>query len=268
MAVDIAPMPVGRPTGLAFVVGLSVPAAVAVLALVSLVWTPYGGVALPPLAEPSATHWLGSDAAGREAASVLMTATLGTLLLAALPSIASLMLGFPAGVALALWLGGAVRAPHVARTLPGAFVIGLLVSGLAAPGNLTITLAILIPGTIMVAAGTRAALAPLWQQDYVSAARIAGLSGVSAAQRHVLPELLPVIFALGLELLAAAILIELSLSFAGLGVLPPGLSLGLMLREAQQFAMVRPLLVIAPGGVALLAVFGLLLAASGLRRSP
>ena len=91
---------------------------------------------------------------------------------------------------------------------------------------------------------------------------------MSAAQRHVLPQALPRLVALGLELLAAAVLTELSLSFAGLGALPPGSSLGLMLREAQQFAMLRPLLVIAPGAAVMLFALGLLLAASGLRRRP
>lgn len=266
MTADVAAAPRGASINVPLFVGITVSAAIAVLALVSLVWTPFGATALPPLAEPDATHWIGTDAAGRDGISALMAATLSTLLLGTLPSIASLMLGIPAGAALALWLGGAGRVPNAAGMFPASLAIGLIVSGLSAPANLTITLAILIPGTIVVAAGTRAALAPLWERDYVTAARIAGLTGVSAAQRHVLPHLLPRIVALGFELLAAAILVELSLSFAGLGVLPPSMSLGLMLRDAQQFATLRPLLVIAPGAVAMLTALGLLLAASGLRR--
>jgi ABC-type dipeptide/oligopeptide/nickel transport system permease subunit len=64
---------------------------------------------------------------------------------------------------------------------------------------------------------------------------------------------------------AAALLVELTLSFAGLGVDGTGLSLGTMLRDGQQLAQVRPLLVVAPGAVAVLTILALLVAASGLR---
>jgi ABC-type dipeptide/oligopeptide/nickel transport system permease subunit len=56
-----------------------------------------------------------------------------------------------------------------------------------------------------------------------------------------------------------------TLSFAGLGVDGSGLSLGTMLRDGQQLAQARPLLVVAPGAVAVATGLALLMAASGLR---
>ncbi|MDB5540910.1 MAG: peptide transporter permease [Devosia sp.] len=249
------------------VAGLAVMAIVALLALLSLAWTPHAGAVLSPLAEPSATHWIGTDAAGRDGISLLMMATLTTLLLAAMGTLVSLLIGVPAGVAIALWFGPSQRTAHAIAMLPPALAIGMIVSGLAAPANLTIVLGIAIPGIVVAATITRQLLAPMWAADFVAAARLAGLRPLSVAQRHVAPRLLPQLAGLGLELLAAASLIEISLSFAGLGVLPPGTSLGLLLRESQQFGMIRPLLVIVPGAVAVITALALLLAARGFREA-
>lgn len=257
--------PLRRGINLQLALGLALALAVAMLGLVSLAWTPHGTTLLAPLAEPGAVHWIGTDVAGRDGLSLLMAATLATLLLAALGTLASLLIGIPVGVALALRRGSSPSSAHAIAMLPAALLVGMVVGGLAAPANLTILLAIALPGAVVAGTITRQVLAPLWQRDFVSAARLAGLRPMSAAQRHVLPRLLPQLGALGLEVMAAAILIEISLSFAGLGVLPPGASLGLMLREAQPFLLIRPLLMIAPGLVAFVTALALMFAASGLR---
>lgn len=263
MTVDLAPARAG--INASVVLGATLTAVIAVLALVSIAWTPHGAAVLAPLAEPDAIHWIGTDAIGRDGTSVLMAATLTTLLLAVFGTLASLFVGIPIGAALALLLPPTHRTAHVIGMLPPALLIGMVVSGLAASANLTVFLAIALPGVVVAAIITRQALAPLWHRDYVTAARLGGLRPLAAAQRHVLPRLLPLLGALGLELFAIAILIEVSLSFAGLGVLPPGASLGLMLRESQQFMAVRPLLVLVPGAVAVITALALMLAASGLR---
>lgn len=263
MTLEAAPARPG--IGLRVVLGAALATLIAILALVSLAWTPHGAASLTPLAEPDAVHWIGTDASGRDGTSMLMAATLTTLLLAVFGTLASLFVGIPVGVALALRLPPSHRTAHAIGMLPPALLIGMLVSGLTAPANLTLFLAVALPGVVVAAIITRRALAPLWYRDYVTAARLAGLRPLAAAQRHVLPRLLPHLAALGLELLAVAILIEVSLSFAGLGVLPPGASLGLMLREAQQFMTIRPLLILVPGAVAVVTALALMLAASGLR---
>jgi peptide/nickel transport system permease protein len=245
--------------------GATLAVIIAVLALVSLAWTPHGAASLTPLAEPDASHWIGTDAIGRDGISVLMAATLTTLLLSVFGTLASLFVGIPIGVALALRLPATRHTAHAIGMLPPALLIGMVVSGLAAPANLTLFLAIVVPGVVVAAMVSRQALAPLWHRDYVTAARLAGLRPLATAQRHVLPRLLPQLAALGLELLAIAILIEVSLSFAGLGVLSPGASLGLMLRDSQQVMTIRPLLILVPGAVAVITSLALMLAASGLR---
>lgn len=259
----------GRPRGrLQAGTGIALVAIIALLALISLVWTPYGGVAGSdtPLAEASATHWLGTDATGRDVVSALMSATLMSLLLAWFATLVSLVIGIPLGTVLAARLGaGAPRQLVLVGILPAALCLGAIFGGLRVQSTLSVFLAIGLPGAIAATVASRAIMAPILAADYVAAARLAGLGWLGAGQRHVAPAVLPKLIALGMELLAAALLVEVTLSFAGLGVDGTGLSLGTMLRDGQQLAQIRPLLVIAPGAVAVVTALALLIGASGLR---
>lgn len=231
-------------------------------AIASLFWTPYGNTLATGLAEPGPAHWFGTDATGRDVIASLMSAALATLVLAAFATLICLMLGVPIGVAIGVRYEGHLPDVPVLSLPAAALAIALVVSGLGAPGNLTVILAIVVPGLPAAATLVAAALRPLWRLDFVTSARLAGLSPLLTAQRHVLPRLLPPFIAVAFELLAAALLIEVTLAFAGLGTVPPGTSLGLMLRDGQQFITIRPLLVIAPGLVTVAAALSLLIVAA------
>jgi len=248
--------------------GIALVAIIALLALISLVWTPHGGLAGSgiPLAEADAAHWLGTDQTGRDVVSALMSATLMSLLLAWFATLVSLVIGIPLGTLLAVRLGeGATRQSMLVGILPAALCLGAIFGGLGVQSTLSVFLAIGLPGAVAATVASRAIMAPVLAADYVAAARLAGLGWLAAGQRHVMPMAMPWLIALGLELLAAAILVEVTLSFAGLGVDGAGLSLGTMLRDGQQLASVRPLLVVAPGMVALVTALALLVGAGGLR---
>lgn len=253
---------------LAAVTGMGLFAIIALVALASLAWTPLGGAAgsAAPLAQPGATHWLGTDQSGRDVVSALMSATLTSLLLAWFATLVGLVVGVPLGTLLAARLGAGNRRQLVLiGFLPSALCLGLICSGLAVQSTLSVLLAIGVPGAIAATVATRAMLAPMLAADYVAAARLAGLDWLGAGQRHVVPTALPGLLALGLDLLATAVLVEVTLSFVGLGVDGAGLSLGTMLRDGQQLAQVSPLLVVAPGAVAVVTALALLVAAAGLR---
>jgi peptide/nickel transport system permease protein len=248
--------------------GIALVAIIALLALISLVWTPHGGVAgsATPLAEPDNVHWLGTDQTGRDVVSALMSGTLMSLLLAWFATLVSLVIGVPLGALLATRFGaGSQRQLVLVGILPAALCLGAVLGGLRVQSTLSVFLAIGLPGAVAAAIAARAILAPVLAADYVAAARLAGLDWLEAGQRHVVPMVMPQLVALGMELLAAAMLVEVTLSFAGLGVDGTGLSLGTMLRDGQQLAQVRPMLVIAPGAVALVTALALLISAGGLR---
>ena len=268
-AVGAAPVAEGRKRDAQLIAALGVAVAIGLAALVSLVWTPYaaGPAGLgPQLADPGASHWLGTDGSGRDVLSALMSATLTTLLASLFATLVGLLVGVTAGVALSSLgqRGGDATEVSLAGIAAPALLIAAVLAGLGSPGLVTIILAVAAPGAVLVALSTRAMAGRLQALDFVAAARIAGLTPMAAAQRHVMPQLLPRLAALGLRLLAAAVLIEMGVSYGGLGLAAPAQSLGQMLHDAQGLLQVKPLLAVAPGLVGLAFAMALEIAAGRL----
>lgn len=231
-----------------FVVGALLVLALVLMAGVSAFWTPYGpeDLDMEAVLEPSsAAHWLGTDAFGRDVASLLL---LG-LLAAARPGrvqglimrIADFMLAFPAIL--------------TAIMLTAVFGAGL--------GNAIVAVGIYnIPSFVRI---TRAAAAGVWSREYAMAARACGLGPWQITWRHVLPNILPLLLVQATVRFAVAILAEAALSFLGFGVQPPQPSWGRMLADAQSVLFEAPLQALWPGLAIMLAVLGLNLLGDGLR---
>ncbi|GLQ10884.1 peptide ABC transporter permease [Devosia yakushimensis] len=243
----------------------------ALLGLVSLVWTPY------PIAQidiarrflaPIAEHWLGTDNLGRDMASLVMSGTLTSFVVAALAVAIGAGIGVPLGLAAAAW-GGPVewlvlRFSDFLFAFP-AIIIAILVTALFGPGAINAVLAIglfNIPVFARVARGGALSIATL---DFVAAGRLAGLGPAAIAYRHLLPNIMSLIIVQGTIQLSLGILAEAGLSYVGLGTQPPATSLGLMLRDAQSMFLIHPWLTLVPGVSIVLIVIALNIAGDGLR---
>ncbi|MFK4813059.1 ABC transporter permease [Devosia sp. ZW T5_3] len=253
------------------VIGLAATVLFALLGLISLVWTPY------PIAQidigrrflgPNAAHWLGTDNLGRDMASLVMSGTLTSFVVAALAVAIGAGLGVPLGLAAAAW-GGPVewlvlRFSDFLFAFP-AIIVAILVTALFGPGAINAVLAIglfNIPVFARVARGGALSIATL---DFVAAGRLAGLGPAAIAYRHLLPNIMSLIIVQGTIQLSLGILAEAGLSYVGLGTQPPATSLGLMLRDAQSMFLIHPWLTLVPGLCIVLIVIGLNIAGDGLR---
>ncbi|MDD4343752.1 MAG: ABC transporter permease [Eubacteriales bacterium] len=99
---------------------------------------------------------------------------------------------------------------------------------------------------------------------FIKAAKSYGITRRRLLVKHYLPIILPRLITLFTACLGAAIMIETSLSFLGLGVQPPNASWGMMLNEARQNFLQYPYLAI-PSGIAIsLSVLGFNLLGDGL----
>jgi len=103
------------------------------------------------------------------------------------------------------------------------------------------------------------------ESDYVLAARSVGASDLRIIALHVLPNLASVVLVQTSLLLSAAILVEASLSFLGLGTQPPVPSLGMMLAEGRNFLLLSPWTSVFAGAAILMLSFGLNLLGDVLR---
>lgn len=240
-------------------------------AALSLVWTPAPPYAMDMAAvlqPPSAAHWLGTDAFGRDVASLLLVGARASLLVGVVAVAIGLLLGTALGLLAAArrgWVEEAVmRLADLTFAFP-ALLLAIMLAAVYGAGMVNAMVAIGIFYVPTFARVTRAAAHTVWARDFVLAARACGKGRFSITVGHVLPNILPALIVQATVQFALAILAEAALSYLGLGTQPPQPSWGRMLSEAQTLLYQAPLLAVWPGVAIALAVLGLNLLGDGLR---
>ncbi|WAC73901.1 ABC transporter permease [Roseateles sp. SL47] len=251
--------------------GLLITAVMLVVALLSLVWTPFPPDAIDMnqrLASPSATHWLGCDQLGRDVLSRLMVGARSAWLV----GVVAVGLGLIGGTAFGLlaaarrgWVENVIlRACDLGFAFP-ALLLAIVLAAALGPGLVIAMVAIGLHAVPSFARLVNGSAKSWWSRDFVQAARVAGLGPWAITWTHVLPQLLPLLIVQGTTQFALAILAEAGLSYLGLGAQPPQASWGRLLAEAQTLMFEAPQLALAPGVAITLAVLGLNLLGDGLR---
>jgi peptide/nickel transport system permease protein len=267
-------------------VGLVMVAFWVILALVSLVWTPY-----PPNASdftqnlgPNATNWLGTDHLGRDILSRLMQGTQVILLKTRLPENLG---GFSIPIGVAIWgvLGslslGALLGLNagyrggwsdqiIMQILDAliAFpriVLYLVVIAALGQGDLVVVLAIAITGAPGVARLARSLAMDIRTRDYIRAAETRGENVWFIMFREILPNARGPLLVDAMLRVGYAIFAIGTLGFLGIGLPPPDPDWGNMVNEARRNIFSNPLAVIWPALAIATLVIGLNLFADGLR---
>ena len=260
-----------RPRRIGLLLGGALTLALLLAALLSLIWTPYSvtNVAVAQrLTPPSAAHLLGTDAYGRDVASLLLVGARASLLAGLIAVGIGLFFGTALGL-LAAARGGRTEAVVMRLSDFGfafpALLSAILLTAVFGPGLTNAILAVglyNIPGFARI---TRAAAKTVWTSDYVAAARVCGRGAWAITRLHVLPGISSVLLVQATVRFAVAILAEAALSYLGLGAQPPMPSWGRMLAEAQTLMFDAPLLAVWPGLAIALSVLGFNLLGDGLR---
>ena len=105
----------------------------------------------------------------------------------------------------------------------------------------------------------------LKELDYVLAARALGASHFRIISRHLLPNVIPLVIVIATSQVAGMIVAESSLSYLGVGVVPPAASWGSMLQQSESLTRAVPRLSLVPGLAILLTVVGFNLLGEALR---
>lgn len=103
------------------------------------------------------------------------------------------------------------------------------------------------------------------ESDYISAARVIGISDAAIIFRHVIPNCISPVLVLASLTIGETILVIAGLSFLGLGIQPPMASLGAMLANGQQFLHENLLMSVIPGTTILMIVLSFNLFGDGVR---
>jgi len=129
-----------------------------------------------------------------------------------------------------------------------------------------ITIILSLVGWTELARVVRGRFLALRNEDFVTAARLDGAREGRVIFRHMLPSIMSHVIASVTLAIPTMILAETSLSFLGLGLLPPTISWGVLLKEAQNVRTIAaaPWL-FAPGACVVMAVLALNFLGDGLR---
>jgi len=219
------------------------------------------------LQTPSGGHPLGLDELGRDVLSRLLFGARVSLAV----GIAVVMLAGALGTligALSGYAGGAVdatlmRLSDVVLAFPGILLAIALVAVLG-PALAHVVLALAIIGWVGYARLVRGQVLKLREEEFVLAARAAGIPARRVVLRHVLPNVLPLLVVQATLGMAGAVLAEAGLSFLGLGQPPPGSSWGAMVNAGRAHLLDAPHVALFPGLAIVWTVLGLNFLGDGL----
>ena len=227
--------------------------------------TDYGAM----LARPSAAHWLGTDAFGRDVLTRILYGSRTAMLVGFVSAVIGATVGAVIGVASA-YFGGKIdltiqRVMDIFLAFP-LIILALAVVSILGNGIGNVIVAITIPMIPRASLVARSSALAIREMPYVDAARASGFRHRRIIMRHMLPNVMAPYLIMLTAFLGQAILLEASLSFLGLGVSEPTPAWGLMLRGAAvQFAEAAPWMAIFPGLAISLAVFAFNLFGDSLR---
>ena len=210
------------------------------------------------LQPPSAAHWLGTDDLGRDTFSGVLAGARASLLVGIATAAVAGLLGTAVG-AVAGFYGGMVddalmRLTELVQIVPR-FFLAILVAALFGPSLVFLTLLLALTFWPTTARLVRSQILTLRHREWVLAARAVGVGEIRILVRHVIPHALGLIIVTAALQIGAAILVEASLSFLGLGDRSV-ISWGYMLNGAQPFLRVAWWLSVFPGLALVLTVLG------------
>jgi peptide/nickel transport system permease protein len=250
---------------------LAVLAVIAVLVAFGPLLAPHDPLAQNPyelLQGSSWHHWLGTDAFGRDVLSRLLAGSTISILASLLSVAIGLVLGVVPGL-LSVFLPrgfewASLRLIDALMTLPF-LVFAIAMTALLGNGLVQAMFAVGILITPAFFRVSRAAALNVAHTQYIEAAQLMGASTGFIIRRHVVAKVLPAIAVTAASMTGACLSIVASLTFLGIGVVPPEPTWGGLLATDLTTLYERPFGPLAPGLLIVSAVWALNALADALR---
>jgi len=217
---------------------------------------------------PDADFLMGTDEQGRDIFSRIVygariALTIG-LLVELMNTIIGVALGVSAGYFGGWWDEFVQGLTNVMLAVP-TIVFALALMAVLGPGILSLLIALGMTDWAYSCRISRAQVLTMKSRPFVQAARTMGYGPVHIMARELLPNIAGPLVVVATMGIGSAIMAEASLSFLGLGVVPPAPSWGSMLARAREQLIVAPWVAVFPGLAIFFTVLGFNLLGDGLR---
>lgn len=209
---------------------------------------------LPPVEQgkPTLTMWpfslgdhpFGQDTVGKDYFAMVMRGVVNSTVVMFTVGLVASFIGVVVGAVAGYYRGWVdavlMRITDIIIIIP-IIVIGAVVgSAMGTKGPFILALFLGFFAWTGIARLVRAEFLSLREREFVEAARVAGASDARIIFKHILPNAMGIVIVSATLSIAAAILLETSLSFLGYGIQPPDVSLGTLISRNESAFQTRP----------------------------
>ena len=218
---------------------------------------------------PSAQHWFGTDALGRDLFTRVAVGGRVSIAIGICGALIVAVVGCIYG-GLAAYFGGAVdmlmmRIVDILSSVPNLLLVILLSVVLESNSIGTLLFAMTVTSWCPVARLVRAQMLQISRSEYVMSARLMGVSPLSIVIRHFIPNTISIIIVNITFRIPGFIFNEAFLSYVGLGVASPNTSWGALASAAQSNLLFYPYQMLFPALMIALTTLSFTLMGDGLR---
>ncbi len=209
------------------------------------------------LLAPGAGHLFGTDELGRDVFTRMLYGARISLVIAVIPTALAVLVGMIMGIVSAyygkaadliiMWLA------DVTLAFPG-MLLAMVIMYTFGGSFLSVVISIIIMEWGSIARIVRSVTLSIIENEYIQAARSMGVRRIAIITGHILPNLVPTLIVLFTLNVPGSILSESALSFLGIGIQPPMVSLGLMVNQSKSLLFQKPWLALVPSGTIMILV--------------
>jgi peptide/nickel transport system permease protein len=220
---------------------------------------------------PSAEHWFGVDALGRDQFSRVVYGARYSLLIGVVAVTVGVSIGLLLG-SISGFFGGRtdtliMRLMDIMLSIPG-LLMAIAIAAMLGAGLVAVMIAIGVVNIPIFARLLRGSVLGQKGSDFVLAARAVGVPRRKILVSHILPNAISPIIVAATLALATAIIDAAGLGFLGLGPQDPSTpEWGTMLTDTVRYLQTAPHLAIIPGLAIVISVLGFNLIGDGLREA-